>query len=322
MSWLLAVLIGHLLNAVSFVLDKVLLTKSIQNAYAFTFFIGLLGLAALGLAPFGATFLGIPGFNVIAFDFTIPTAGSLLLNLIVGALFTLALLCFFLAMRGQEATRLVPFVGGSVPVFTFVFEWLFLDQRLSITQLVAFGVLVIGTILITLDLDKKAEPDKPAQGAKGWVLALLAGLFFALSFGLTKIAFEQQNFYNAFIWMRLGSFLLPLLFLLSAKHRIAIYQAFSLFREKAGFLYLVAQGFGGAGFIFINYAISIASVSIVNALQGVQYAFLLLMAIIGSLKYPKLLKESMSRRSLALKVFAVMVIGFGLYLIAQSQVYA
>ena len=50
MSWLLAVLIGHLLNAVSFVLDKVLLTKSIQNAYAFTFFIGLLGLAALGVA--------------------------------------------------------------------------------------------------------------------------------------------------------------------------------------------------------------------------------------------------------------------------------
>ncbi len=322
MHWLLAVLIGHLLNAISFVLDKALLSRSIQNAYAFTFFIGVLGLGAFAIAPLGDTVFGITSLGILDFNFTVPPAGDLAFDLITGLFFTAALLCFFLAMRGAEATRIVPFIGGSVPVFTWIFELLFLDQRLSGGQLAAFAILVVGTVIITIDLDHKAESGRASQGAKGWAFGLFAGLFFGLSFGMTKVAFDSQNFYSAFIWMRFGSFLLPLTFLLFRAQRKAIWQAFSIFKEKAGLLYLVAQGFGGAGFLFINYAITIASVSLVNALQGVQYAFLLLMAIIGTLKYPKLLKESMSRKGLTVKIIAVVVIGVGLYLIAQTTAYA
>lgn len=300
MSWIIAVIIGHFLNAISYVLDKVLLTKSIDNPFAFTFYIGVLGLLGIVLIPFG---------------FEIPSLVQIAINLFAGATFIAALLFFFLALKDAETSRIVPFIGAGVPVATLIFELLFLDFRLTTYQLVAFSILVLGTILITVE-KKKVSSQKNSW--RTWASALLAALFFAASFGLTKVAFDTQPFISAFVWIRFGSFLFPLIFLFFSSARTAIIQTFPLLRTKEGGLYLLAQGFGAVGFIFINYAISLTSVSIVNALQGVQYALLLIMAIIGTIFYPKLLKESMDRTTIVLKVIAVCIIGVGLFMITQS----
>jgi hypothetical protein len=54
----------------------------------------------------------------------------------------------------------------------------------------------------------------------------------------------------------------------------------------------------------------------INALQGVQYVFLLIFAIILSFKLPKILKEEISREIIFQKVAAILLIGAGLILIA------
>lgn len=306
MNWLVAVLIGHLLNAVSFVLNKVLLTKEIQNTFAFAFWIGILGLLAVVLIPFG---------------FDIPSTAGIILNLVTGALFIAALLFFFFALKGGEASRVAPFIGGIIPILTWIFEILFLDVSLTGGPLFAFFILVIGTIIITVDIDN-SDGHKEKQGAKAWAYGFFAALAFALSFGLAKIAYLDQEFFSSFVWQRFGSLLFVLLFLFSASNRKAIAESVSLFKEKAGWVYITSQAFGGVAFLFINYAISLASVSIVNALQGVQYALLLVMAVVGSIFYPKLLQESMSKKSLAVKILGVIVIGIGLYMVSQTVTYA
>ncbi|MFH1426752.1 MAG: EamA family transporter [Candidatus Kerfeldbacteria bacterium] len=302
MHWLLAVLIGHFLNAISYVLDKVLLTKSITNPYAFTFFIGILGLLGIVLIPFG---------------FEIPEGKLIALNLITGALYIGALLFFFLALKGAEASRIVPFIGGGIPLFTWIFELLFLDERLTGGTLLAFGILVVGTIVIAIEVGGDSEK-KEKQGVKAWLFGSGAAVLFAISFGLTKIAYDAQPFFSAFVWQRFGSFAIALVFLLWASHRKAIKESMSIFKEKAGLYYIIAQAFGAGGFIFVNYAISLASVSLVNALQGVQYAFLLVMAVVASVKWPKLLQEAMTHKSLVVKIIGVIIISIGLYLVSQS----
>lgn len=306
MHWLAAVLIGHLFNAVAFVVDKILLTKSFQNPFVYAFFIGALSGLAVVLVPFGVEW---PGWSLFALDL----AG--------GALFIASLVCFFYALQGAEASRIVPFIGGGIPVFTLVFEILFLDQQLSQAQLVAFTILVVGTILVAIEVGKPEgaiQEQKQKQGAKAWIYGLAAAVLFATSFGLTKMAYDSQPFLSAFTLQRFGSVALALLFLLSAKNRQAIKEAIPMLKQKTGLVFLGSQSLGAGGFVFINYAISLASVSIVNALQGVQYAFLLILAVVGTLKYPNMLKESMSKQSLIIKSIAVVVIGIGLYLIART----
>lgn len=301
MNWIVAVLAGHFLNAIAFVIDKILLTKSFQHPIVYAFFIGILGMLTMVLLPFGVE---------------VPTVSGLLINAGVGILFILSLLLFFSALKGAEASRIVPFIGGGIPVFTLVFEQLFLPQQLSGKDLLAFGILVLGTVLIAMEVGAKQDPKKEKQGKKAWVYGIAAAVTFAVSFGLTKIAYDTQPFISAFVWQRLASFVFVLTFLLVPIYRKAIAADMPLLKQKTGAVFLLSQTFGGGGFVFINYAISQASVSIVNALQGVQYAFLLIIAVVGTLKYPKLLKESMNRTTLVIKSIAVVVISIGLYLIA------
>ncbi|MBI2411149.1 MAG: EamA family transporter [Candidatus Kerfeldbacteria bacterium] len=302
MNWIIAVLIGHFFNAISFVLDKIVLTKSIKDPYAFTFHVGLLGLISLVFIPFG---------------FELPSNTQLALNLCTGIFFALSLLTFFLALASGETSRVVPFIGAAIPIFTLILEILFLHGQFSLNQLFAFGVLVFGTFFITLELKKKKpSARKHHQQMNAWILGIIAALFFAICFVMTKAAFDHQPFLSAFIWMRIGTFLFVLIFLLVAKHRKNIMRVFSLYTHKEAFPYMGSQLGGGIGFLCVNYAISLAPVALVNAMQGVQYAFLLIMAMIGSIKYPQFITESMTQKELVLKSIAVIIIGAGLALVA------
>ncbi|MDP3970651.1 MAG: hypothetical protein Q8P90_03040 [bacterium] len=302
MNWLGIVLAGHLLTAVSYILSKFLLTKSFQNPFIFTFYVGFLGLASLFLIPLG---------------FEVPTAIQLFINLLSGALFTLALLFFFISLQGAETSRIVPFIGAGIPVFTLIFELIFLEGNFTFIQLTAFAVLVLGSVVITYEKGGTGFFEKTQLKLLGG--ALIAALCFALALGISKVAFIDQPFMSAFIWMRLGSFLSTLVILFSTKHRVAVIKAVELFKKKEGIIYLVTQSFGAVGFLLVSYAISLASVSIINALQGVQYAFLLIIAIIATVKYPNLLKENIGKSSLLTKISGVVIIIIGILMISLNM---
>lgn len=304
MSWLIAVLAGHLLNAVAYVIDKFLLTKSIKDPFAYVFFIGALGLLSLLLIPFG---------------FEVPRATLLIVNLFSGIFFTFALLFFFQALQTSEASRIVPFIGGAIPVLTIGFEIAVFRTQFLPMQIVAFALLIAGTVLITRDdpaRQSRHTARERQRALRPWLKAFTAAALFAAAFGLTKIAYNTQPFVSAFIWSRIGGAVPILLLVVSARNRSAVRNAVQIFHEKAGMLFLLGQSLGAVGFLLINYAIALTSVAVVNALQGVQYALLLMMAVIASVKYPNILKESMTHKGLVIKILAVVLIGFGLSIIA------
>jgi uncharacterized membrane protein len=81
------------------------------------------------------------------------------------------------------------------------------------------------------------------------------------------------------------------------------------------YLYYGARISGGLAGLMQNFAISIGSVTIVNAMQGTQYAFLLILTILFSKYYPKVLQERVSGGILAQKIAAIILISAGLILL-------
>jgi len=75
----------------------------------------------------------------------------------------------------------------------------------------------------------------------------------------------------------------------------------------------------GFGFFLLNYAISLASASIILAAQGLQYAFVLIFAVALSKKFPEVLKEKMTLKILAQKIFAISLIGVGLIILTVNN---
>lgn len=299
-TWLLVVIAAHLLNAVAFVVDKFLLARAVPKPTAYAFFVGMLGAVAFVLLPF---------------DWVVPTPGEAVLDVAAGATFVLALLAFFTALKRGEASRIVPYVGGTIPVWTLILAYAFLGERLAQRELLAFAVLVVGAALIARD---------PGHGASGgskrfaYPYASVAAVCFAVSAVLMKAVFLQQSFLAGFAWSRVGSVLAALAILAHGPSRRAISAPQQRPHGKLAVLFTAGQVAGALGFLTIQYAISVASPTLVNALQGVQYAFLFLIAALLGRRFPQL-RERLSSRIVSQKVLAIVVIGIGLAMLAQAQ---
>ncbi|MEK7084616.1 MAG: DMT family transporter [Patescibacteria group bacterium] len=295
MSWVIIVLGGHFLNALAFLMDKFLLAKKIPSPFVYAFFIGALGILALVLIPFGVV---------------VPSSAEIVRALIAGATFILALVFFFAGLKENEASRVVPLTGGFVPAFTFVLAYFFLAERLGQNEILAFLALVAGGVLITLERRGRGS-------AKGYAYAVIAAFVFAVSFVITKQVYLEQTFISGFVWSRIGGFLMALSFLMipSARHGI-LHQPKQKGTGATAALFFTGQVAGALGFVLVNYAISLASVSLVNAMQGAQYAFLLVMVMLLSKKFPKVLSERLTGIVLVQKVAAIALISIGIGLIA------
>lgn len=293
--WLVIVTIGYLLNAISSVVNKSLLNKDIPNPVVYTFYICILGLAVFALAPFGLAWIG---FNMF------------IISLIAGILFTGALLSMFTALLNDEVSRVIPLIGGLQPFLVFWLAFFFLGERLLNNQVIAFVLVLLGGLLITIRWQKASR-----QQVKLFFLSLLSALLFALSFVLSKYIFDSTDFISGFIWIRVGSFLGAVVLLLWAVNRKAIFGNVKTAGRTVGLIFILGQVAGALSFIMINWAMAMGSVTLVNALQGLQYVFLFIIVLLLAKRYPEWLKENTRGLVLVQKIIAILLISGGLYLL-------
>ena len=133
-SWILIALSGYVVIAFAQLVDKAMLNVAMKEAKSYVFLTGSLNLLVLILLPFGVTLLDL---------------NLLLVALFGGALFIIALIPFLSALQGDDASRIIPLVGGLIPLIIFGGEILFLGAKFSNTSLLAFALLIIGSIVLT-----------------------------------------------------------------------------------------------------------------------------------------------------------------------------
>jgi len=299
MSWLLIVIIAHFFNAGVFIVDRYLLKRGFPNPLSYAFWIGLCSVVVLVLAPFG---------------FSIPPTNQIIVALATGIVWLLAAIIFYTALYKGEASRVVPTVGGLIPLFTLGLSFIFLGERLSAKELIAFCLLVSGGIILSLLVIKKTRifvSNQKIRLTKASVPALGAALVFAVSFVMTKSVFLEQSFISGLIWIRLGAALGALFLLIPSSFRQMIFKKGKRIKIKFFGLFLSAKGLGVVGSLLIYWAIFLGSVTLVNALQGVQYVFLLLLAFFLFRKMPSL-REQFNKKVLVQKIFAIILICLGL----------
>ncbi|MEA2113048.1 MAG: DMT family transporter [Patescibacteria group bacterium] len=299
MNWLLIAISAHFLLAVVFAVDKFLLSKTVLRPAAAAFYVGLLsGSASLLLIPLGFSWLS---FGQIAASF------------IAGGSFVFAVLFFYQLIRKNEVSIIAPIVGAAVPIFTLTLTYFFLGERPAISQLSAFCLLVLGGVIILLPQKSELSLQKTENFLfDSLLITILTAFLFALSFVLTKFIFSEQQFINGFIWIRLGGILSACLLFLIPNARKEIFETSKSIEIKVGGLFISNKILSAFAFVLLNYAIYLGSVSLVNALQGVQYVFLLMIVLFLSKKFPQIIKEQISGKIIIQKIIAILFIAFGL----------
>ncbi len=298
MSWLIVTISAYLFLAISVLGDKFLLGGGIPNPKVYSFYVGVLSIFVLVFIPFG---FFLPNFDQIA------------LALLTGVIFIAGLFLYYSAIKEFEASRIAPAVGGLVPILSFIFVSFLSKGKviLSTEEIFAFLLLVLGSILIISGKSVNIF-------GKSFFLSLFVSFYFALYFVLAKFVYTSLGFINGFIWIRIGSFLVAFFFLISKEVRSDIFGWRKMTGLKTTGIFVGNQIIGSMGAVLQNWAIALvklSGVALVNALQGVMYVFLFIFTLILSKKFPKILKEEISRRVLFQKIIAILLIGGGLALL-------
>jgi len=312
MAWFFVALSAYFLLAIANLIDKFLVEKVLGSARAYTFIACAMGSLVFLLAPW---FISWPGVSFFIFD------------LLLGVIFALALLFLYAALRRGEASRSLVIIGGSTPIFSLPLAFLVLGDKFTDNQLLAILFLFLGLLIIIFLPGKsqgfweklfKSSDLRRQTSLVSIFLSLSAGLFYALFFVGSKIAYQGQPFFSAFLWTRLGALLAVSLILFSPRARCEIKALFTKHprRKRNQFLIFINQVLGAFGFILQNYAVYLGPVALVNALQGVQYAWIIVLGSLVSFFYPKTLQEDIAFKVLLQKGFAILVISLGLYFLS------
>ncbi|MDR3642117.1 MAG: EamA family transporter [Candidatus Doudnabacteria bacterium] len=283
----------YLIQAVVDLMDKFLITARKLEPVKYTFYTVATGALLAVLWPWN--------FAVIPLKFIV-------LDLFSGAFFSLAMYVFFVALSQGEVSRVVPFVFGLVPVFDVVISLITGHNSLRINELAAVCLLIPGALLIS------------HQKHAGWIkhagLKVLSALLFSVYYALWQFGAQSGPVLNNLIWNRLGAAAILVLLLLVPVFRKKVFSIDEVKnRANTSFLFLFKQVLGGANFIFLSFLFVVGKISIINALQGFRYAFLLLLSFLLARHHMHLMDEKTDRKVVIQKTAGIILIFIGTVLL-------
>ena len=287
MNWLTISVLAQIILGTSASFDKILLSRKLLNPFAYTFWLGVLGIFSAILLPFGFQTVS---YQIIGVAF------------LAGTLFILAMLFLFYALNLSEASQTLPVIGGISPIFTLIFGYFLLNSWLGSGDLLAFLIILAGALI--LFFVEKKELRKTF-----FILILLSSLFLGASNVLSKIVFDSSNFISGFFWIKIGGVLSALIFLFFKKYRREILSS-SRNPVRHYFLYISNRACAGIGSLLVSLAISLSHYpALVDATQSLKYIIIFLFALI-------FLKERFKGKILFGKLLATILISLGIFFLA------
>jgi len=299
MTWLIAAVLAYFLFAIASLGDRYLLI-GLPSPKIYAFYVGILGVSVLFLTPF--------------VGFLIPNISQIIFSFIVGAVFVLSLLALYYGLERFQVSRIIPAMGGFMPIFTLILAYFIISQESAFgwQKALPFGLLIAGSIFISLEKSFKFS-------LKALLFAAISAFLLSLYFVLAKISYSNLGFWPGFIWIRIGSFLAVLLLIFFKDVRLEIFRKRASFTKKTGTIFIFNQIIGAGAVILQNWSLALASVvyiSFVSALQGIQYVFLFIITLLISFKNPAILEEKISKKVIFQKIAATILIGTGLAILA------
>lgn len=302
MTWFFIALVGPLLFAATNHIDKILLEKYFKDG----------GVGTLMLFSSLLSVLALPIFYVLDPTILDVSWGNMSVLLVVGILNMLVLLCYFIALSEDEASIVVVFYQ-LVPVFGYILGYFILNESLTTLQIIAMAIVILGTTIISFEID--AENKFTLKKSTAFYMTL-AALLWGLESTLFKAAALEENVIRSLFWQHVALVGVGVFILMFMKrHR----QHFiTVFKENSGkvigFNFLNEALYMG-GNAAVGFALVLAPVALVLLTNSFQPIFVLLIGIILTLFFPKISVEKIHAYHLYQKLIAILITGVGTYML-------
>lgn len=270
MNWILLATLGQFLNAAVGILDKYIVSdeKVLPRPFVYAFYSCLLtgfwaAIYFLGLIPFFGN-LGVPSLLNVTF----PTIQVLSMAFLTAYTFFMALVSMYEALKKADASTVIPIIGAISALSTFGLSYVFLSASLTPNHIFGILFLSLGTLLVAKSLPTVSVV----------LHALHSGLFFAFHYITMKGLFIETSFENGFFWSRVGFVLFALSLLLVPVYFKKINAQTKGSTKRAGILVVATKTLAGVAAFLILKATDLGDVAIVQALDGLKFVFIFLIA--------------------------------------------
>lgn len=289
---LVFVVFAQILNALIVLIDKHIVTKTVvSNPGVYAFYVGSLSGVALFVAPFGGVHM--------------PDGYTIFLSVAMGISFIASIVLLYNALKITATTDVVPWLVAISTVATFLLGSIFLMEDLPKSFIPALTFFVTGVLFV----------GHFRFNAKSFFFIACSGILFGLSAILLKILFSHTSFIDGFFWSRMGNvFGALLLFLLPSCRRGVLHSSKNM-TQRAGFLIIFNRILGGLAFLLVVYAISIGSVSLINALSSLQFLFLFVLIFLMRKAMPEQFGHEFRPGHVAHKIFSMLFILVGFFVL-------
>jgi hypothetical protein len=265
-SWLLLAIFAQFLLAISLLIDRHIVVRAqhIGKPIVYAFYTSVLSGFIIVIAPLG--WVGWPSEHV------------LIHSLIQSATFIAGINFLYSALQVARASDAAPVIGAVSAIVSLVLAGLLLEGDISSSLIIPVLLLAAGTALIShFHFTRQAI-----------VYTLLAGAMFGVTVFVFKLIVLEAPFLDGFFWTRTTTLFVALFLLIVPSFRTAIFKGGASSSQRAKLLVLGNKVIASVAAVLTSLAVALGSVSIVNALSGLQFVFLFTFAFIFGKHMPDL----------------------------------
>lgn len=242
-------------------------------------------------------------------------AVELALALASGAFYTISISMYFISLKHEEVTRVVPLVSLAT-LSTIFFAWIFLGE--SFTPIVYLGIalMITGSVLISLKFTKTTKGHAKYDLSKALFFMTIGAVFSGFSGVMQKYLIDTAIPSEiVFGYSRIGVAIPAIfIFFFVAKDIKKI-----LYEKKKHILgYMVgSETVTIIATFFVFVAMSFGAVTLVSATLTTEPVFTLLFASVIGVFMPKLLEQEINRRVILHKAMAILLIIMGMLMLPE-----
>jgi drug/metabolite transporter (DMT)-like permease len=302
MSWFWLAIIGPVLYSVGNHIDKFLIEKyfkarSMGSLILFSSMIGLF--VAPIIFIFKPNVLNIGLFNIFV--------------LFVSAVMYLVFLwSYFKAMENDEASIVIPFFQ-LIPVFAFILGYFFLGETITKIQFFAMFLILAGATVLSFEID---EENKFKLRRNTVLFMILSSFASAIDSVIYKYVILQEDFWISSFWTYIFIGFIGAVILVTFK----VYRRDFLYilkhnSSKIIGLNVLNEGLSIVGNLAITFATLLAPVALVLLANAYQPVFVLIIGILLTIFFPKIVSEKIQLKHLIQKILVIGVMLIGTYLL-------
>jgi uncharacterized membrane protein len=303
MTWVAFALIGPLFWTLSVFVDKFLLDKMNRGVMVK----GVADYAFFGSISPVLILIGLPLF----FDVQMASPMVMGVTALGGFLLHYSFLMYGIVLSKADSSQVVPIFQLRSPIVLLVGA-MFFGEFLTHSQLIAFGVIFAGALLLSLDF---AILHKPKFNS--WTfLAVLATTIFAIVLLINKYGVTSLDIPSVTFFFNAGFLLASFSFFVVPSWRREIIEGLRASTWKKFFLFALIDISDELGQLFSKFALIAApATALVAAVQGVQSLYILIGGVVLTIWFPHIIQEQIHLRALIQKGIGAIVVFLGIVLL-------